>query len=137
MVDKKKMQDRRIWERMGQELTALRELIGDILADPEYQAVMDNATWFKLLRAQNHVDIVRSKAESRAEQFHSRWVRDNHVFYPVGRSAIWAAIAAFRDSMREEDNHNAQKSKHLPAAECRPRTILCTLPGGSLRVVPY
>lgn len=102
MVDKKKMQDKRIWERMGRELTALRELISDILADTEYQDVMDNATWLKLLRAQNHVDIIRSKAESRAERLHSRWILDNHVFYPVDRTTIWAAIAAFRDSMRKE-----------------------------------
>lgn len=100
MTSKAKMQDRRTWERMGRELTALRDMMGHIITDPEYQAVMDRQTWNKLCIAQSRVDAVRSEAEGRMALYIPDWTTD--TFYPRNREKLEAAIEAFRNSMREE-----------------------------------
>lgn len=95
-----KTQDKQIWVRMSLDLVALRELIGDILTDPDYQAVMDKITWGKLMQAQGRVDRLRSEAENRMARFLPG--EEMHVFYPVDKTAIYAAVAEFRDMIKEE-----------------------------------
>lgn len=95
-----KTQDKQIWVRMGHDLVALRELIGDILTDPDYQAVMDKTTWGKLMQAQGRVDRLRSEAENRMARFLPG--EEKHVFYPVDKTAIYAAVAEFRTMIKEE-----------------------------------
>ena len=95
-----KTQDKQIWVRMSLDLVALRELIGDILTDPDYQAVMDKITWGKLMQAQGRVDRIRSEAENRMARFLPG--EEMHVFYPVDKTAIYAAVAEFRAMIKEE-----------------------------------
>lgn len=94
MPDKTKMQDKRIWERMGRELAALRDLIGCIITEPEYQAVMDRQTWNKLCIAQERVDTVRGKAEDRMRAAIPGLHLD--TFYPRNRKVLELSIAGFR-----------------------------------------
>ena len=95
-----KTQDKQIWVRMSLDLVALRELIGDILTDPDYQAVMDKITWGKLMQAQGRVDRLRSEAENRMARFLPG--EEMHVFYPVDKTAIYVAVAEFRAMIKEE-----------------------------------
>ena len=95
-----KKQDKRIWTRMGRELSALRELMIDIETDPDYQAVMNKVTWGKLLRAQGWIDRLRSESESRMARVLPGC--DMHVFYHFDKTAIYTAIDEFRDRVREE-----------------------------------
>lgn len=100
MTGKKKMQqDKRAWERMGRELAALRDMIGNISTDREYQAIMDRRTLDKLRKAQEWVDKVRSDAESRMALFIPDW--DTQTFYPHDRQDLNAAISEFRDRMKK------------------------------------
>ena len=100
MTDKKKKQDKRIWERMGRELAALHDLILAIQCDPEYQAVMDRKTWDRLDKLTYHLDVVRGPAENRMAKYVPDW--STRTFYPVDRDAMNAAIAEFRQKMKAE-----------------------------------
>ena len=99
--DKKKLEDKRIWTRMGRELVALRELLADIATDPDYQDIMDRKTWDKLLRAQGHIDTVRCEAENRMNRVFPDCTMA-HTFYPLDKQEIYAAIEDFRDTVRKE-----------------------------------
>lgn len=88
-----------IFERMGRELAALRDLIGRIGTDPEYLSVMTCAKWKKLGRAQTHIDELRSEAESRMARVIPGWTTG--VFYPRDRRDLEEAIIEFRDKMKE------------------------------------
>lgn len=102
MTDKKKMQDIRIWQRMGQELCALDDLLGRILCDPDYQAVMGKKTWNRLYKAIDVVNHIRSDAEERMARNVPNW--STRVFYPVTtdeRESADAAVAAFRKEIKK------------------------------------
>lgn len=98
-MDKKKLEDRRIWERMGRELAALDELIVKIRCDPEYLAVMDSKTWDRLDKLCYHLDLIRGEAENRMARFVPDWATT--TFYPHDRKDIEAAITTFRNSVKE------------------------------------
>lgn len=65
-MDKKKINDPRIWLRMAGELAALRALAGKILCEHDYNEVMDKKTWDRLFRVINEVDAIRSRTDTRA-----------------------------------------------------------------------
>lgn len=99
MTDKNKTKEQEIFERMGRELAALRDLIGHIITDPEYNAVMTRKTCDKLCAAQSRVDAVRSEAETRMTKYIPGW--HTETFYPTDRRALGAAIEEFRERMKE------------------------------------
>lgn len=99
MTDKRKMQDKRIWQRMGLELAALRELIVEIQCDREYNAVMDVVTWDRLDKLTYHLDVVRSRAEDRMARYVPNWT--TRTFYPIDRKDTTAAGDAFRQRIKE------------------------------------
>lgn len=94
-----KKRDERIWTRMGRELAALRDLMGHICTDPEYNAVLPCKVLGKMCTAQDHIDKLRSEAENRMAQFIPGW--DTDTFYPHDRRDLEAAIEEFRDRMKE------------------------------------
>lgn len=101
MIDrKKKQQDKRIWQRMGRELTALHDLILEISSDPEYNAVMTIGRWRKLNYAQARIDELREDAADRMFML----IPDAKLmdtFYPIDRQNLEIAINEFRDKMKE------------------------------------
>lgn len=102
-MDKKKLEDRRIWERMGRELAALDELIVKIRCDPEYLAVMDSKTWDWLDKLCYHLDLIRGYAESRMARFIPD--RSTTTFFPYDREDIESVVQVFRNSMKEAPTH--------------------------------
>lgn len=92
---------KRVFYRMGRELTALRELLGNILCDTEYQSVMPKVEWCRISQMIDRLSKLRNDAEN-------RMVRtipdcDVHAFYPHDRDDLYEAIDKFRSSMREGD----------------------------------
>ena len=71
--------DRRIWECMGQELVLVRELIGEILCDAEYNSVMVNKTWDKWYSIIDRIDRIRDEADVRAYRYCPQF--DINLFY--------------------------------------------------------
>ena len=96
------IKEQQIFKRMGRELAALRDLIGSIITDPEYNAVIPRKAWSKLCSAQSRVDTLRSEAEDRMSRYIPDWTTD--TFYPSDRRDLEEAINEFRDKMREEQN---------------------------------
>lgn len=90
--------EQQIFERMGRELAALRDLIGHIITDPKYQAIMTCRAWGGLCAAQARVDSFRSDAESRMARYTPGW--DSETFYPRDRRNLNTAIEDFRNRMR-------------------------------------
>lgn len=93
------IKEQQVFERMGRELAALRDLMGHIITDPEYQAVIPRKAWSKLCSAQSRVDAFRSEAESRMIKYVPDWTTD--TFYPSDRQDLEEAINEFRDRMKE------------------------------------
>ena len=102
--DMKKMQDKRIWERMGRELVALNNLICHISTDREYAAVMDCQTWDRFDKMLYHLIQIRGKAEDRMARYIPDW--DTQIFYPRDQEDLEAAIMVFRNSMKEGRPHD-------------------------------
>lgn len=101
-----KKQDGRIWQRMGQELAALHDLILAISCDSDYCAVMDKKTWDKLDSLADRLDIVRSYAEDRMSKHIPDWT--TRTFCPVDRTEIYDAINEFRRHFEGENNELEQ-----------------------------
>lgn len=102
-TDKKKLEDKRIWERMGRELAALDELIVKIRCDPEYLAVMDSKTWDRLDKLCYHLDLIRGGAENRMVRFVPNWTTT--TFFLYDREDIESVVQVFRNSMKEAPTH--------------------------------
>ena len=94
-----KVKDKSVWVRLGQELTALDELLAEIKCDPGYQSVMDRKTWDRLDKLTYHLNVVRGDAESRMAKNVPDW--SERTFYPVDREGIKVAVESFRQKMKE------------------------------------
>lgn len=99
MIDRrKKQQDKRIWERMGREPTALHDLIGWIGTDPEHLSVMACMEWGKRGYAQARIDNLRSIAENRMAKYVPDWTAD--TFHPLDRQDLEETVNEFCDRMK-------------------------------------
>lgn len=90
--------EQQIFERMGR-LAALRDLMGHICTDPEYNAVLPRKALSKMCTAQGRVDALRSEAENRMAKYVPDWTTD--TFYPSDRQDLEKVINEFRDKMKE------------------------------------
>lgn len=80
------LEDKRIWARMGRELAALNELIGQAYTDKQYGKVMDCKTWDRLSKIDHHLNMLRAEAESRMARFIPDW--STTTFYPYDREDL-------------------------------------------------
>ena len=101
-MDKQKMKDPRIWQRMAGELAALDTLAGKILCDHDYNEIMDKRTWDRLFKVIHEVNEIRSCAEDRAVK---------HVpfmsFYGSALDKARKIIVDCREALRAEADERA------------------------------
>lgn len=109
MTDKKKIQDKRIWNRLGFELTVLCDLLVEMRVDMDYQGILPQNMFTPLDQAADKLRFMRAKAEDRMwnmTPFHAL-----HVFYPyTGEKDVTGTIKAIRQMIKEAAN----EANHLP-----------------------
>nr|WP_325301981.1 hypothetical protein [uncultured Dysosmobacter sp.] len=103
-MDKQKMKNPRIWQRMAGELAALDTLASKILCDQDYNEVMDKRTWDRLFRVIHEVSEIRSRAEDRAAK-HGQMV----FFYGSTLDKARKIIVDCRESLRVEAEERTVK----------------------------